>query len=272
MAGPRQPLAVLLALAAVALGLVGGVALHLRAQALDRAAFADNALAALDRAPVRAVVTDEIADRLLAVAPGLPRGEVERVVDRIVGTRAFRREFRRSAAQANRVLFDGDGDTAALRLEAVTAALAGIDPRLAQLLPASPSTRLLTIRRGSLGISTVRLADWVETAARWAPPLAVVALLGALALAADRRALLRATGLLAALAGGLLLAAALLGRATARTQVESSDAVSPAAARDAAGAVWDVYLGDLRVAAIVTIGAGLAVAAAATLLGGGRRG
>lgn len=272
MAGPRQPFAVLLALVAVVLGLAAAVALHLRAEALDRRTFADNALTALDRAPVRALVTDQIADQLLSAAPVdvIPRGTVEEAVDGVVGTRAFRRAYRRSAVEANRVLFDGTADAASLRLEAVTAALAGVDPRLAQLLPSDASLRLLTLRRGDVGVSTVKLADWVETTARVAPWLALVALAAALLLAADRRRLLQWTGALVVLAGIALLVALPLGRSSVERNVDAGAAVDPATARAAAGAVYDVYTDGLRVIGIVAIGGGLAVVAAATLLGGRR--
>lgn len=269
MGSPRQPFALLLAFLAVVLGLAGGVALHLRAQVLDRQAFADRALDALDREPVRTVVTEEVAAALIARAPVqlLTPRQVERIVGRVVDTPAFRRAFRRSAAQANRVLFDGSADSASLRAAALGDAIAAIDPRLARLLPSD--TQLLTLRRSSLGVGTVKLADWAKTTARWAPPLALVALLAALLLAADRRRLVRATGLMAAAAGALLWLVLVLGRGSVRTRVEAGDVVSPAAARDAAGSVWDVYAGDLRTWALVAVGAGLLVAAA-TLVGGRR--
>lgn len=271
MTGPRQPFALLLAFLAVALGLAGGVAVHVREQVLDRRAFADGALDALSRPPVEAVVVDEVTDRLLERVPAqlAPRPTVHAAIQDVVRTRDFRRTFRRSAAQANRVLFDGSADSAALKLDAVTAAMAGVDPRLAQLLPQQTSLRLLTLRRDSLGVGTVQIADGIEATARWAPPLALVALVAALLLAADRRRLLRATGVMTAVAGGLLLLATLLGRGTVRTRVDASAAISPAQARDAAGAVWDVYAGDLRTWALVAIGAGL-VLAAATFAGGRR--
>lgn len=272
MAGARQPLALLLALAAVALGLASVVALHLRAEALDRRAFADNAVTALDRPPVRELVTAEIADRLLAAAPVdlLPRATVEQAAGRVVETRGFRRAFRRSAAEANRVLFDGTADAAALRLESVTAALAGVDPRLAQLLPGDASLQLLTLRRGTVGVGTVELADRVETTARVAPWLALAALAGALLLAAARRRLLAATGALVAAAGIVLLIALPLGRGAVERTVDTAAAVDPATARAAAGQVYDVYADGLQLYGIVAIGGGLMVLAAATLLGGRR--
>jgi len=272
MAGPRQPVALLLALVAVALGLASVVALHLRAEALDRRAFAGNALVALDRPAVRDLVTEEIAGQLIAAAPVdvIPRETVEGAVGEVVETRAFRRAFRRSAAEANRVLFDGTADAASLRLEAVTAALAGVDPRLAQLVPSGASVRLLTLRRSTVGVGTVKLADWVETTARVAPWLALAALAGALLLAADRRRLVRASGAMVALAGVVLLVALPLGRSAVEDNVDAAAAVNPATARAAAGEVYDVYADGLQLYGILAIGGGLAVAAAATLLGGRR--
>ncbi|MBB4662762.1 hypothetical protein [Conexibacter arvalis] len=272
MAGPRQPFALLLAFLAVALGLASVVAIHLRAEALDRRTFADNALEALDREPVRALVTDEISDRLLSAAPVdvIPRQTVETAVGEVVATRAFRRSFRRSAVEANRVLFDGTADAASLRLESVTAALAGVDPRLARLVPAGASLQLLTLRRDSLGVGTVRVADGIETTARVAPWLALAALAAALLVAVDRRRLLRAAGVLVVLGGVALLVALPVTRSTVEGRVDASAAVDPTTARAAAGEVFDVYADGLRVIGIVAIGGGLALAAAATILGGRR--
>lgn len=272
MTGPRQPLAVLLAFVAVVLGLASVVALHLRAEALDRSAFADNALVALDRPAVQDLVTEEVAGQLIAAAPVdvIPRETVEQAVRRVVETQAFRRAFRRSAAEANRVLFDGTADAASLRLEAVTAALAGVDPRLAQLVPDDASLRLLTLRRGDVGVGTVELADWIDRTARVAPWLALGALAGALLLAADRRRLLRATGVMAALAGVVLLIALPLGRSSVESNADTAAAVDPATAKAAAGEAFDVYADGLQLYGILAIGGGLALAAGTTLLGSRR--
>lgn len=272
MAGPRQPLALLLAFAAVVLGLASVVALHLRSEALDRRTFADNALVALDRPAVQDLVVEEVAGQLIAAAPVdvIPRETVEQATRRVVETQAFRRAFRRSAAEAHRVLFDGSADAASLRLEAVTAALAGVDPRLAQLVPDDASVRLLTLRRGDVGVGTVKLADWVETTARVAPWLALAALAGALLLAADRRRLVRATGVMVVVAGIVLLIALPLGRSSVENNVNTATAVDPATARAAAGEAFGVYADGLELYGILAIGGGLALAVGATVLGGRR--
>jgi hypothetical protein len=269
----RQLIACVLAVAAVVLGLAGGVAHHVRGQIVERRTFAERALEALDRAPVRFAVEQEITAQVLGRVPSgiVPRAQVRRVVDRAVGTRAFRRAFRRSALDANRVLFDAGGGSAQLRLGDIVAALDAIDPRLGTLLAGDASQRLLTLRTGSLGVGTRRIADVADTLARFAPPLALVALVAALLLASDRRRVLRLTAICTLIAGALLLLMLSLGRSLALDRVQAGTGVTVAEARDAAGAVWDVYAGGLRPWAFGAIVAGLLVAVVTLIPGSSRR-
>ncbi len=65
----RQLLASLLAIAAVALALAGGLARYLRDEIVAPRPFADRALAALDREPVRTAVVDAVAAQVESRVP-----------------------------------------------------------------------------------------------------------------------------------------------------------------------------------------------------------
>lgn len=271
----RQLLASLLAIAAVALALVGGLARYLRDEIVAPRPFAERALAALDREPVRNAVVDAVAVQIERRVPrALLAGQPARgIAAQIVATRAFRRSFRRTALDANRVLFQDDARAATLRLGAVSGAFDAVDPRIAPLLGDAAEQRLLTLRGDDVGIGTKKLADTADAIAGWCLPLALVALLAALLLAPRRLALIRLAAICAVVAGALLLIALALGRAAVVDAAGASTGVSLQQARDAAGAAWEAYADDLRPWALGALAAGLVVTALTLLPAafGGRR-
>lgn len=259
----RQLLASLLAIAAVALALVGGLARYLRDEIVAPDPFADRALAALDREPVRAAVVDAVAAQVDARVPDglLSDAQARALAARVVATRAFRRSFRRTALDANRVLFQDDAQAATLRLGAVSSAFDAVDPRIAPLLGGAAEQRLLTLRGDDVGIGTKRLGDAAHAIAGWSLPLALAALVAALLLAPRRLALIRLAAICTLLAGALLLVALALGRAAVVDAADASSGVSLTQARDAAGAAWEAYADDLRPWALGALAAGLVVTA-----------
>lgn len=268
----RQGLAACLAVAAALLGLAGGVAAYVDDRIVDRAAFADSALDALDREPVRRAVSEELGAQLTRSFPAalVPRRQVQRAADAIVDTPAFRRAFRRSAAGVNRMLFSRGADDAALRLDSLQAALADVDPRLARVLPGDLSARLLTLRADRLGVDTRRIGDAVGSLKVVLPALALVLLIGALAVGPDRRRVVRTGAATTAVGAGALLLTLPFARSLTVDQVEAGRGVDLETARAAIGEVWDVYAGDLRGYALIALVGGVAVTAV-TLLPLGRR-
>jgi hypothetical protein len=259
----RQLLASLLAIAAVALALVGLLSRYVRDEIVAPRPFADRALAALDREPVRAAVVDAVAAQVEARVPSglLSPTQARALAGQVVATRSFRRSFRRTALDANRVLFQDDARAATLRLGAVSGAFDAVDPRIAPLLGDAAEQRLLTLRGDDVGIGTKRLGDAADALAGWCLPLALAALVAALLLAPRRLALVRLTALCALLAGALLLVALALGRTAVVDAARASAGVNLGSARDAVGAAWEEYADDLRPWALGAIAAGLVVTA-----------
>jgi hypothetical protein len=262
----RQTLAGLLTVIAVVLGLAGGVAWYVDDQVLTREPFAQRALDALDREPVRAAVADEIAARVADSVPLelVSRAQLRRVADRVVTTRAFRRAFRTRALQAHDALFADGRGTTTLTLGDLTGAFDAIDPRLAPLLGDGGGQELLRLRDDELGAAG-SLDGAIELLARVGPPLAALALLAALLLSPRRLAVVRIAALGSVVSGALVLAGLSVGRSLLLDRAEAGAGVSLAQARDALGAVWDVYMDDLRPWALGAIAVGL-VLTALTLL------
>lgn len=256
----RQLAAGLLAVAAVVLGLLGGVSVYVRDQIVDERAFAQRAVAALDRDEVHDAIVGEVTAQVRERVPGgvASDAQLQRIVGRVVDSRSFRRAFRLRALDADRVLFErGDASAATLRLGDVMPAFDAVAPRLGALLDPSATARLLTLRGDSLGISMPRIADAADTLARVAPPLAALALLGSLLLASSRRGVLRILGAGALIAGALVLAGLSVGRSFALDAAEAGSGITVAQTRDAIGAAWDAYAGDLRPWAFGALAAGL---------------
>lgn len=266
----RQALGTLLVILAALAGLLGGVAAYLDDRVVDRRAFADSSLDALDREAVSNAVARELTAQLLERFPAaiVPREQVERAADDIVSTPAFRRAFRRGAADVNALLFTRGDEDATLRLD-ISAALADVDPRLARALPPGLSAKLLTVRGDTLGVGTPKIADAAGTLKTVLPLLALVLLVAGLLAASDRRRAVRAGAIATVLGAGALLLVLAFGRSFALDQVEASRGLTVDEARAAAGDVWDAYAEDLRSRLLIALAAGVAVTLV-TLLPWGR--
>ena len=87
---------------AALVSLVATVALYARQEVVNREAFADRALAALEDDGVQAVVRAEIVDGLIDRGSGdliAARPLLESVVDAVIDSRPFRTVFRRAASR-----------------------------------------------------------------------------------------------------------------------------------------------------------------------------
>jgi hypothetical protein len=196
----RSAASVALVVLGSALLLAGTIAFYAREQVLERDAFADRAVAALEDDELRRVVSREIVVNLIdrgSTDLVAARPLLESVVETVVQTQPFRRIFRRAALEAHRVFFTRDSENALVNLgDAVTVvqfALQSVSPRLARELPDDLDAELLTLSRGDFSGQTLAVADQVRLAGWLLPLLALLLLVAAVAVAADRRvAVLRA--------------------------------------------------------------------------------
>jgi hypothetical protein len=264
----RQPLAALLAVTAAIAAVGGAAAWHVRDAVIDRHAFVQRAGRALERPPVRDAINAEIADEVLARVPGglISADRIRSLVDSMTATPAFRRVFRHAAGRLNDALFtDEGGRSATLRLD-VAGVLSDVAPQLAAVIPSEVSAQLISVPIDSLPVDTRRSADLVRTLAVLLPVLALLALAGALLVARDRRRTIATAGLATIVSGALLLVLLAIAHAAVLDGVRTPAGLTRAQARDAVGAVWDLYAGGLRTIGIVAIIAGAVVAAAVLLL------
>ena len=264
--------AILIVLGAVLL-FAGTLTFYAREQVIDREAFADRALEALDDDGLRHLVSREI------VVNAIERGStdlvaarplIESVVDTVSQTGPFRRVFRTAALEANRIFFVREkqnvlfdlGDTA----EVLQFALRSVSPNLAKQLPEDIKPTLLTLRRREFAGATLATADVVRPLGIVLPVLALLAFAAAIAVSPDRRVGVLRVGVATAVAGAVLAGALLILRWRVLAGVIGEDEVTDEEVRDAVRGLLDAYVGDLVVWALLLALLGLVVAAAAAAL------
>jgi hypothetical protein len=269
----RSVASTVLVIGAAVLLLVGTLAVYTRTQVIARDAFADRAVAALDRDAVRHAVGREVVTGLLdrgSTDLVGARPLLQTVVDAVIRTDAFRRVLRLAAIEANRVFFDRRGSRVTLDLsdaaEVVRFAARSVSPRVAREIPADLQPGLLSLQRRDFAAETLRVADQVRFLALVLPPLALLALVLAVALAPDRRLAVVRSGAAVAAAGVLLAGALLIARARMLAGVEGGDALTDAEMRAAVAGLLSAFFGDLLIWALVLVLGGVVVAAAAASL------
>jgi hypothetical protein len=230
----------------------GTVTLYAREEVIDREAFADRAVAALDDDGVRHLVAREIVvnlvDRgstdLVAARPLL-----ESVVEAIVQTQPFRSVFRRAALEANQVFFVRERSDTLVNLgDAATVLEFGVrsvSPKLGREIPADIDPEVFKLDRDDFAGQTLALADKLRLLGWLLPALALVAFVGSVLVAPERRVAVLRIGVGIAAAGTLLAVTLLILRSRVLTGVVGSDEVTDTEVRSAVRGLLDAYLGDL---------------------------
>jgi hypothetical protein len=246
------------------LALLGGALLYARENVFDHDTLASRAETALRDERVRLAVAQPITDAILDEGPPTlvnARPLIESVTTGALNTPPVRAAFGEAVKALAARLFDRDPDTLLLNL-ASAASLAGqtleaVDPKLARKLPARISDVRIEVTASIGPIDSLQLADDVRVAGIVLLPVALLLLLGSVAVAPDRRAGIVRASLavaIAAIAGVIALA---IGKSVLVASFDD-DLVA-----DAAGAVWDALLADLRRALMFGGALALVLAAAA---------
>jgi hypothetical protein len=258
---------ILVVLATVALvgALLAGYA---RRAAFDADQFANRATSALEDDSVRGLIAERITDDVVLRAEAdlvAARPAIEAAAETVIGSAAFTELFRAGVRDLHRALIGGDKDTVTLTLVDVGTVLEGalqaFDPRLAERVEKrAGSVEVVKRDIGTLTADLTRLAERLGWLAVVLFVLSLGAFAAALVLSPDRRRTIGESGVWLAGAGVLMVLSYAILHALALGQVDEP------AGRDAAGAVWDAFLGDLRTAAWILAGSGSVVAAAAASL------
>ena len=242
---------VLVILGAVLL-FVGTVTFYAREEVIDREAFADRAVAALNDDGVRALVSREIVVNLIdrgSTDLVAARPLLESVVGAIVQTQPFKQVFRRAALEANKVFFVRDRSDTLVNLgDAATVIQFGVrsvSPKIGREIPADIDPDLFTLDRDEFAGQTLSLADKLRLLGWLLPVLALVAFVVSVVLAPDRRIGVLRVGVAIAVAGTLLAVTLLILRSRVLAGVIGTNELTDQEIRSAVGGLLDAYLGDL---------------------------
>jgi hypothetical protein len=257
---------VLVALASVAI-LLALVAAYARQATVDSDQFANRATAALEDGSVRSLIAEKVTDEVVLKNQAdlvAARPIIESVASEIVGGRAFQGLFRSAVRDVHRALFKRDQNTVTLTIADVgtvlAAALQEVRPALAKDLQSTQRVEVLRENIGSLSATLADIAERIRIIAVLLVLLSLAFVAGALIVSPDRRDTVIELGIGAAAAGGVLIVAYAIARAAVTNQLDTPDE------QDAARAVWDAFLGDLRTAAWILAGVGAVLAAVAASL------
>lgn len=239
---------------------------YTRTAILSSDQFADRATAALREQPVRELVGRQITNQIVRADPDLAavRPVIESATGAVVSTPAFQKLFRKAVRDLHRTVFTRDRDTATLTVldvgVLVSGALQRLDPKIAEAMPRDFAAKL---NAGETALEAMRLsdvADDLEALAWICAVLAVVLIAAAIWVAPQRRRAIVHAGIGVAAAGAFVV----IGYQILRSVVIGQ--FSLPADQAAAGAVWDVFLEDLRTWALLLVGVGTITAAAAAAL------
>jgi hypothetical protein len=251
----------------------GTIAFYAREEVIDREAFADRALEALDDDGLRRVVGREIVVNLIERGSAdlvAARPLLESVVDAVMQTDTFRRVFRQAALETNRIFFVRGRENALFDLgdaaQVVQFGLRSVSPRVAEQLPEDIKPQLLTLRRREFAGASLSVADAVRPLGIVLPLLALFTFAIAVVVSPDRRVGVLRAGVATGVAGAVLAGALLILRARTLAGVIGEDEVTDEDMREAVAGLLDAYVGDLVGWALLLALLGVVVAAAAAAL------
>jgi hypothetical protein len=254
----------LLVAASIAL-LLGGLTLYARAAVLDSREFSDRATASLEDDEVRKVVSTRIVDVLIEQGSAeliQARPLLEAAVAGALDTGAFQAIFERAAQNVHRLLFERERGSIVLDLAdagiVVISALRAIAPKVAKDVPPDLEGALIELSDRQFATELLDVAGQVRFLGIALPLLALLLYAASLVVATDRRRAVVEGGVAVAIVAGLVVIGLIVARAIVLSGIDERDA------REAAGAAWDSFLGDLRVLALGAGALGIVLAATAS--------
>ncbi len=249
------------------------VALYVRNEIVDREAFADRALVALEDDGVRKVVQREIVVALIDRGSGdlvAARPLLESVVGVVIDSEPFRVIFRRAALEANRVFFVREKENALFDIgdvaKLVEFGLRSVSPKVANQIPTDIAPDLARLRERDFATRALDFAEDVRVLGIVLPFVALLMLIGAVALAPDRRIGVLRVGLAAGTSGAVLAIVLIVLRARTLAGVYGEDELTDDEVRDAVEGLIDAFAGDLISWAFLLALGGLVIGAAAAAL------
>jgi hypothetical protein len=267
-----RPSAGKLSVALVVLGavllIVGTAARYLRNEVATRDVFADHAVEALEVEAVRFALEQEIVAAVLSRSPQLrqARGEVRRVIDEVMASPAFRTAFRSATEELYRLYLEDESANASLKLRRLGALVEEASPDLARQMPRELVVELVALRESRVHGEVLATARGLRVLGVVLPVLAALAFSAAIAVARNRARAVMGVGVAAVVCAALLAAALVTLRAATLARIDGEGALGNHEVDAALGSVYDVYMSDLYIWALVVAAVGLVLLGAGVLL------
>jgi hypothetical protein len=192
------------------------------------------------------------------------------VVETVIDTDGFRVLFRRAALEANRLFFDRGEENLVFDLadasEIVRFGLKSVSPELAKEVPKDLDVTLADLRNREFAQSTLAAADEIRALGLIVPLLAVLVLVGAVAISPDRRVGVMRVAVGVAAVGALLVVAMLILRQVTLNSVYGEDELTDEDVRGAVAGVLDAFFGQLFGLSLLLAFVGVVVSGAAATL------
>ncbi len=264
---PRRFLSRLLAGLAVFSLLLATTAYYADRAIFDTEGFSDRAVSVLDDGAVQDQIATSITDAVIAEDPNAVavRPLIEAVAGGLVGSAALQGLLESGVADVHRTVVKGEQDTLVVTLSDIGVLLRGAlesaAPGVARQIPRTLDAEVLTSGKvedpeEGLFIDLTQIAEDLEVL-HWVGLLLALGLAaGSIALAPTRLAGLRRIGRSLAIGSVAAIVVWQLGRVLATASLDADDA-------DAVRAIWDAFLGDLRIWFLVLAGAGVVLTAVA---------
>jgi hypothetical protein len=260
----RGRASVALLVVALAFIAIGSPLLYAREQIFNADELADKTVETLDDADLRNAIAHRVTEvlirkvnpDLISVKPLLEAGTAG-----IVGTGAFKALLHAGVSNAYRSLVEGKDNpvvTVANVGVLVTEALKQFQPQLARKVPPGFDTTLVKIGKGGWATDLAQGAEKIRALGLILPALGLLALVGSIALAPDRRRAVIRAGAGLALLGLVAVAGLIVIQAVIDARIEGDTNTG------AFDAIWDAFVGPLQTSFLIVGGFGVIVASAAS--------
>jgi hypothetical protein len=262
----RRFLSRLLAGLAVFALLLGTTAAYAERAIFDPDRFSDRAVSVLDDDAVRSQIAAATTDAVVNEQPNAiaARPLIEAVAEGLVGSTALQTLLQSGIADVHRTVIEGDQDTLTVTLNDIgvllRSALETAAPKLAKKIPRTLDADVLTSGgdpEEGFFIDVSQIAEHLKVLHWVGLALALALAAGSIALAPTRLAGLRRIGRALTIGSVIAILVWQVGRLLTTAPLEGDTA-------DAVRAIWNAFLGDLRVWFVVLAGAGIVITAGAS--------
>lgn len=246
--------------------LLGAVAAYAERTIFDPDRFSDRAVSVLDDDAVRNQIAAAVTDAVINEQPNAiaARPLIEAVAEGLVGSAALQSLLASGIADVHRTVIEGDEDTLAVTLTDVGVLLRGAletaAPEVAKRIPRTLDADVLTsggdpdeafyIDVSQIAVD-LEILHWIGLA------LGLALAAGSIALAPTRLAGLRRVGRALTIGAVVAIVVWQLGRLLTTAPLDGDTA-------NAVRAIWNAFLGDLRIWFVVLAGAGIVITAGAS--------